>query len=105
MPPLNERKKKEEKIFYGGSYLRAVEKRGDILGDGHQVTVHGIHLDTQEPCRWLQESIFDATSEPLPKVDKGSLGRLYEALGGRSDVIDFFIFSCNHRNRCCLDEH
>ena len=52
------------------------------MGDGHQVTVHGIHLDTQEPCRWPQESIFDATSEPLPKVDKGSIGRVYEALGG-----------------------
>jgi hypothetical protein len=32
VPPLNERKKKEEKNFYGGSYLRAVENRGG-LGD------------------------------------------------------------------------
>lgn len=52
------------------------------MGDSQQVTVHGILLDTQEPCRWPQESIFDATPEPLPKVDKGSLGRVYEALGG-----------------------
>jgi hypothetical protein len=91
-------RKKKKKIFMGVVTYELWRTGGDILGDGHQVTFHGIHLDTQELCRWPQESIFYATSEPLPKVDKGSLGRLYEALGGRSDVIDFFIFSCNHRN-------
>jgi hypothetical protein len=28
---LNERKKKEEKNFYGGSYLRVVENRGGLV--------------------------------------------------------------------------
>jgi hypothetical protein len=61
----------------------------EILGDGRQVIVHGIHPDTQEPYRWPQESILDATPDDLPKVDKATLDRLYEALGGRSEVIDF----------------
>jgi hypothetical protein len=61
----------------------------EILGDGQQVIVHGIHPDTQEPYRWPQESILDATPDDLPKVDKATLDRLYEALGGRSEVIDF----------------
>ena len=61
----------------------------EILGHGQQVIVHGIHPDTQEPYRWPQESILDATPDDLPKVDKATLDRLYEALGGRSEVIDF----------------
>jgi hypothetical protein len=61
----------------------------EILGDGQQVIVHGIHPDTQEPYRWPQESILDATPDDLPKIDKATLDRLYEALGGRSEVIDF----------------
>jgi hypothetical protein len=70
--------------------LRKMKVGGvEILGDGQQVIVHGIHPDTQEPYRWPQESILDATPDDLPKVDKETLDRLYEALGGRSEVIDF----------------
>ena len=60
--------KEEEKKFLLGQSLKSWRTGGDILGDGHQVTVHGIHLDTQEPCRWPQESIFDATSEPRRRL-------------------------------------
>lgn len=61
----------------------------EILGRGQQVVVHGIHPDTQEPYTWPHESILDATPDDLPEVDKEALDRLYEALGGRSEVIDF----------------
>ena len=61
----------------------------EILGDGQQVIVHGIHPDTKEPYRWPYESLVDATPDDLPKVDKKALSRLYEALRGRSQVIDF----------------
>lgn len=61
----------------------------EILGRGQQVVVHGIHPDTQEPYIWPNESILDATPSDLPEVDKATLDCLYEALGGRSEVIDF----------------
>ena len=70
--------------------LRKMKVGGvEILGDGQQVIVHGIHPDTQEPYRWPQDSILDATPDDLPKVNKETLDRLYEALGGGSEVIDF----------------
>ena len=61
----------------------------EILGRGQQVVVHGIHPDTQEPYTWPHESILDATPDDLPEVDKEALDRLYEALGGRSEAVDF----------------
>ena len=80
-----------EVYFYVIDTPLKIKKAGgvEILGDGQQVIVHGIHPDTQEPYRWPQESILDATPDDLPKVDKATLDRLYEALGGRSEVIDF----------------
>ena len=61
----------------------------EILGRGQQVVIHGIHPDTQEPYIWPHESILDATPEDLPQVDKATLDRLYEALGGHADVVNF----------------
>jgi len=81
---------REVYFFVIDAPLRKMKVGGvEILGDGQQVIVHGIHPDTQEPYRWPQESILDATPDDLPKVDKATLDRLYEALGGRSEVIDF----------------
>ena len=81
---------REVYFFVIDAPLRKMKVGGvEILGDGQQVIVHGIHPDTQEPYRWPQESILDATLDDLPKVDKTTLDRLYEALGGRSEVIDF----------------
>ena len=61
----------------------------EILGRGQQVVVHGIHPDTQEPYIWPNESVLDATPEDLPEVDKATLKRLYEALGGHAGVVNF----------------
>ena len=81
---------REVYFFVTDTPLKKMKVGGvEILGDGQQVIVHGIHPDTQEPYRWPQESILDATPDDLPKVDKATLDRLYEALSGRSEVIDF----------------
>ena len=61
----------------------------EILGLGQQVVIHGIHPDTQEPYIWPHESILDATPNDLPNLEKASLNRLYEALGGHAGVVNF----------------
>ena len=55
----------------------------EILGDGQQVIIHGVHPLTQKPYVWHHASLLDATLEDLPQLEMEALYDFVEALGGQ----------------------
>ena len=83
MSVLKKRKKKELKKFLLGSYLRAVENRGVIYWEiANRSLSMEFFLILRSPADGRRNQFSTRLQKPLPKVDKGSLGRVYEALGG-----------------------
>jgi len=55
----------------------------EILGDGQQVIIHGVHPLTQKPYVWHHASLLDATLEDLPQLELEALYDFVEAIGGQ----------------------
>ncbi|MGC6472610.1 MAG: bifunctional DNA primase/polymerase, partial [Parvibaculales bacterium] len=45
----------------------------EVLGEGQQVVIAGIHPETKEPYTWPHESILDSTLDDLPFVSSGDI--------------------------------
>jgi hypothetical protein len=52
----------------------------EILCDGQQVVVCGIHPDTQEPYYWTDESILDVPITALPEISEAAAADLLQEL-------------------------
>ncbi|MGC6475584.1 MAG: bifunctional DNA primase/polymerase [Parvibaculales bacterium] len=54
----------------------------EVLGEGQQVVIAGIHPETKEPYTWPHVSILDSTLDDLPFVSSGDIRGFVAELGG-----------------------
>ena len=81
-------------LFYKLPYIEARQTSSwskgcvDLLADGKQSVVFGIHPDTGEPFRWPQRSILGAAVHELPLTNITALQQLRETLRDADNETD-----------------
>jgi hypothetical protein len=75
----------------------------EMLGDGQQFVVHGIHEDTHRPYRWIGGTPWEVERAKLPLINQKKAQRLVDAAAAM--LVERFGFVIDRRNHVDRDDN